>query len=290
MAIAWEIVERLTRTRFGKTERQYLFKRFGKVIRRSWRVVREVSEQEAAKLAAATILMAGKLAERAAQLYPKFAKRYPFVAALTEQEWAEAVARLINRGEKENIKGIRGVIVERFIPTMKQMTKLYDEMVVLAKKNGFDVPALISGARTLDGKELADWMIISQHPDGRVWIMAIVESKSISNTVDLVFHGDKPVGQHLWDIWRAKSIGFKFEKVHKGGITTTNVKPGRIVAGRPGSNEPTRLIAVAPRDFTPAEIKKLTVKGLPLPEHWDWPVDQHDLLKMLNELMDALAE
>lgn len=285
-----EIVARLTRTQMGRTERQYLLTRWGKVIRRQWRLVIEIVEHKVELLPKEVLLIAGALAERAKGLYPKFAKKYAFVAALTEQEWAEAMARLINRGEKEDIKAIRGVIVERFIPGMKEMAKLYDDMVKLAKASGFDVPALVSGVRTLDGRELADWMIIAQRKDGSVWIMALIESKSISNTADLVLHGEKPVGQHLWDIWRAKSVGFKVEKVHKGGISTTSFKPEKVIAGLPSSTQPTRLIAVTPRDFTPAEVKKLAVKGLPLPDRWEWPVDQTQLKNMLEELMKALTD
>jgi hypothetical protein len=288
MGVNWEVVEGLTRTEAGRTERQYLLKRYGKIIRRQWRWVREVVEKETAKIALDTLLVARALVKRAEELFPTFAKKYDFVAKLDQREWTETLARLINRGD-EDMTAIRGVIVERYIVNMKEMQALFDDMAKLAKSEGWGKPSLVSGARTLDGKELADWMIVSQHKDGRIWIMAIVESKSVSNTKDLILHGEKPVGQHLWDIWRAKKSGFKFEKVHAGGITTNSFAAESVRAGVPGSKDPTRLIAVAPRDFTPAEIKKRAVKGLPPLEHWRWPVDESQMMKMLNELKSALG-
>lgn len=291
MSVAWDFVARFTRTRMGRVEREYLMRAYGRVIRRRWKLVIKIAEEESEKLTAKLILAAGALAKRAAELYPRFAKKYPFVAKLTQQEWAEAVARLINRGEKEHLKAIRGVIVERFVPSMKEMTKLYDDMVKLAKANGWGEPALVSGVRTPNGKELADWMIVAEHKDGRVWIMALIESKSISNTSDLVFHGEKPVGQHMWDIFRAKSDGIKIERFEKGALKAKTYGQGKVVVGMPGSNvkETTRLIGVTPRDFTPGEIKKLVAKGLPLPERWAWPVDEQQLFKMLSELVDAVS-
>jgi hypothetical protein len=293
MAVAWEFVARLTRTRLGRVEREYLLKNFGKVIRRQWKLAVAIAEGETKRLSTLAILVADALIKRAAQIYPRFAKKYPFVAKFTQLEWTEAVARLINRGEKENLRGIRGVIVERFIPTMKQMEKLYADMVKLAKANGWKEPALVSGVRTINGKELADWMIVAEHKDGRVWIMAIVESKSVSNTKDLVLHGEKPVGQHLWDIWRAKKDGIKIERLEKGGLTTMSYPPNKIVAGvsAPGTQlkETTRLIGVTPRDFTVGEFNKLAVKGVNV-ERWAWPVDEDELFRMLKELMGALSE
>lgn len=293
MSIAWEFVARLTRTRLGRVEREYLLRSYGKVIRRQWKVVVAVAEGATARIPANVLLVADALIKRAADLYPAFAKKYDFVAKFTQQEWTEAVARLITRGEKENIRGIRGVIVERFIPTMKQMTALYDDMVKLAKANGWGEPALISGVRTLNGKELADWMIIAERADGSVWIMAIVESKSISNTADLVVHGKKPVGQFLWDIWRAKKDGMRIESVVKGGVNTRLIDPKKIVAGvpPPGQHLPdtTRLIGVTPRDFTTGELNKLA--GMRVrPERWPWPVDEHKLLNMLEEMIEVLSK
>lgn len=282
---------RVTRTRLGRSEREYLLKRYGQIISRRWRFVIKTAAGESERITALAVQMLGALAKRAAELYPRFAKKYDFVAKLTQQEWAETVATLINRGEKENLRAVRGVIVERYIPTMKEMEKLYADSVKLAKARGWGEPALVSGVRTLkDGKEIADWMIVAEHKDGRIWIMALIESKSISNTVDLVAHGDNPVGQHLWDIFRAKSAGIKIERFQKGALTSKSYVAEKIVAGvaPPGGTvkETTRLIGVTPRDFTPGEISKLAVKGVFI-ERWPWPVDEIRLFKMIEELIEG---
>lgn len=293
MAVIWEIVGRLSRTRLGRTEREYLLVRFGKVIRSRWSLVREVIEKESSRLAAKALLVAGELVKEARRLYPRFAVRYDFVARLTEQEWAETVATVMAKGERVNLRGLRGVVVERLVPKMKEMEKLYADMVKLAKARKWRPPALVTGVRTLDGKELADLMIIAEHEDGRVWLMAIVESKSISNTADLIAHGEQPVGQHLWDLFRARSEGVRIEKFEHGGLTQTSYPPDKIVAAvappKPAGNElATRLIGIAPREFTSGELNRLAVQGVTI-ERWPWPVDDERLLKMLEELLATFA-
>jgi hypothetical protein len=294
MALVWDIVRRGTRTRAGRAEREYLLTKLGKVIRRRWVRIRTVAARSVEKLAGDTLLVAGALARRAADLQAKLGKKYAFVLALSPQEWAETVGTVINRGESQALRDVRGKVVERLLPGMKVFSDLYDDMVKLAKQHkGWKPPAIVSGVRTLDGREVADWMIVSEHPDGRVWIMAIIESKSISNTLDLVEQGEKPFGQHLWGLTRARTLGMTIEKVEKGALTLTKYQPEKIVgevASKTAGSKAltTQFIGVAPRGFTTGELNKLAKQGIGI-TWWPWPTPPGQLEKMMIDLIDELA-
>jgi hypothetical protein len=175
---------------------------------------------------------------------------------------------------------------------MDQFAKLYDEMVKLASHTkGWGQPEVVSGVRTPNCKELADWMIVSQHPDGRIWIMAIIESKSISNTKDLMEHQGANFGQHLWDIYRALGEGMDVERTTADQVVTTPYRPPKVVGGVPpaASGFNTRFIAVKPRDFTTGEVNSLGIQRIHI-EEWPWPVDEHKTLKLIEDLINALHQ
>ncbi|GLR83773.1 hypothetical protein [Bradyrhizobium iriomotense] len=292
MTFDWKIARRAVRTRAARSEVEVLLMRYGKIIRRRWVRVAKLAVKTALELDGEVIRVMSAIDERAGELYVKFIKKYPFIGKLSRQEWNEAIARLINRGNKEDVKAIRGVIVERFVQGMDEFAKLYDEMAVLAAKTkGWQKPEIVSGVRTPNGRELADWMIVSQHPDGRIWIMAIVESKSISNTKDLVEHKGADFGQHLWDIYRALGEGMDVERTTSGQVTKTRYLPPNVVGGVPSATSSgfgTRFIAVKPRDFTTGELNRLGVQGIRI-EQWPWPVDERRMLDLVNDLLGELG-
>src|SRR4029450_5108101 len=93
--------------------------------------------------------LAGMLGQRALDLYAMFLKKYSFIATLSQQEWADAIAALINRGGKQDLRALRGIIVERFVPSMGQLTDLMTDLTKLAAgRKGWGVPQLVSGVRT----------------------------------------------------------------------------------------------------------------------------------------------
>jgi hypothetical protein len=229
--------------------------------------------------------------KRARDLYPTFVAKYSFLVGFEEDVWAETVAATIAEGDTE-LRSLRGKIVERFIPGMKEMRELYARLGKLAESKGWKILEPISGARTPDGNEIADWMIVAEHKDGRIWVMALIESKSISNTRDLVSHKGRGVGQHLWDWIRLKTEGLVLTKEGGEAVKYLPEKiegaPVPLGAPPPSHGLTTDLIGVTPRDFTKGELKKLAGLGVDI-KRWPWPVDQDEFAKMLQELRNALG-
>jgi hypothetical protein len=295
MSLQFEIIEGLKVTTAGKTWRQYLIRSFNRTVRLRWVRVAQLAAKAVEKIPGEVALIAGALGKRALDLYAVFLKKYSFIAKLSQEEWADAIATLINRGSEQDLRALRGIIVERFVPSMDQLADLMTDLTKLASgRKGWGAAQLVSGVRTPAGREVADWMVVSVHEDGRIWLMAIIESKSISNTKDLVAHKGTEMGQHLWDIFRAKSEGIVLTKVEGDAAIATAYNPKAIVAEIPphqGATDGfyTRFIGVIPRDFTTGEINRLAIKGIGI-EQWSWPVDQKKMMDMINELIDALSK
>jgi hypothetical protein len=282
----YKLVMALVKTPLGKEVKEWTLLRGGKVLakRISRLAVKEFGGNVLVHEALAAALGLIELAERA---YPRYVAKFPFLKGFTKITFAEAIQRAATAGGK-NIASIRGEIVEFFIREAEQMRQLMGtlEKRAAAAGKGWKKPQLVRGARTPDNLEIADWMVISEHENGDIWVMAIIESKSVSNTADLVA-GERPVGQHLWDYVRMRSEGLVLDwdvkpKTYTPKQIKLNPRPayGNVP---PPSKLPTELIGVTPREFTTREFEKLHAQGVNV-DRWPWPVDEDELAKLIRQL------
>jgi hypothetical protein len=283
----YKLVMALAKTPLGKEIKEWTLLRGGKVL-----------AKRVARLAAKDLALGGNvlvhealaaalgLLELAEKNFPRYVANYPFLAKFTKITFAEAIQRVATAGAKD-FKAIRGEVVEFFIREAPNTAALLSTLEERASRvKGWGKPELVRGVRTPDNLEIADWMIVSQHENGDLWVMAIIESKSVSNTVDLAA-GERPVGQHLWDYIRMRSEGLVLDwDVQPREFTPKQIKVNpRQAFGPvpPPSALPTELIAVTPREFTEGQLKKLRPQGVGL-TRWPWPVDEDELLRLVRQL------
>jgi hypothetical protein len=289
------LVRAFRKTPLGRQFRLYLIKRNGKTIGR--RVV-ALEAKRARRVLSAADEAAIRTAREALtviadQLYGRLVKKYAFLQRVDPAAWRSTVLILLAR-KRQEFKALRGLVVEQFVPDMPEMKALMGDCRKLAqKRKGWGPPRQVTGARTrVDGREIGDLLVISEHEDGRVWIMAIVESKSLSNTADLITMPGEP-GQHLWDHVRFKTNGFtlpgppgKAREWLPEKIEINHVAKGKKPA--PGAFE-TKLIAVTPNDFTTSQLNKLSASGDDI-VRWPWPLNEAELDRFLREASAVLRK
>lgn len=290
------IAKLMIQTSLGRRLKALVLKRGGKVLAGRWRQIAATALERSVIRIEQVVLMAGKLAERSKALLPRFKLRYTFLKDFSEQTFAEAVATVI-QFDQRSYAALRGIIVERFVPGMKEMKVLLRDMEAYTKRigKGWSVPKLYSGARTPNGREIADWMVISRHSDGKVWVMSVIESKSISNTADLISHKGEEGGQLLWDFVRAKVDGLVLEHTdNEGNVVRLVVDAKQLVIeprplrGGTANGLYTSFIGVTPREFTNGELRKIAAQHVDI-ERWPWPVDEFELMHMIRALEIELA-
>ena len=295
MSTNLELIEVLLKTRLGTRMKAVVLKKGGKVLAKRWKRLARQAATRVGLRADSVLLVVGALAQRAAELLPKYQRQYSFLATFSPRAFADAVATVAVL-DRRSYRALRGIIVERYVPDMREMGALLSNLANYARRSDrkWSTPTLISGVRTPDGREIADWMVLCTHPDGRIWVMALIESKSISNTADLVSHRGTGLGQHLWDILRAKSQGLQIERVDaQGNLTQTVVLPSKLVLqprplqGSTSSGLYTDLIGVTPRAFSNGELRKLSSQCVSI-ERWPWPVDEDEMLRFLRDLGNEL--
>lgn len=294
MSYTVTFVRAFRKTPLGRQFRLFLIRRNGKTIGRRFvaleaklaRRVFSAAEEAAIREASHALTV---IADR---LYTHLAHKYPFLTRVDPAAWRTTVLILLAR-KRQEFKALRGLIVEAFVPDMAEMKALLaDCRKLVGTRKGWGPPRQVTGARTLDGREIGDLLVISEHPDGRVWIMAIVESKSLSNTKDLITLPGEP-GQHLWDYVRFKTNGFKLPgppgKASEWLPEKIEIEPiPRGTKPRPGAFE-TKLIAVTPEDFTPYQVNRLIAAGHDI-VHWRWPINPGEFDPFLREVSKVLRE
>ncbi|GIF97709.1 hypothetical protein [Catellatospora citrea] len=253
-------------------------------------------------------VITGAVVSEALKLYDRFLSRFPTILTGVERAtFADIVAQAMGRGEMSP-QSLRGLIVERLarsLPELEDMVKALDRVRLrasekLAKKWG--KVQLVGGVADGQGKQLGDLLVVSVHPDGRVWVLAVFESKSISNIDDLTRLKDLPVGQHLWDYVRAKGHGliidgrrFAPEKVvlepvpFRARAGTTAVVGAKSTADRLAemSGYYTQFIGFAPKEMSNNQALRIAAQGIQL-ELWRWPFDLNEYDKFQKALIDAL--
>lgn len=253
-------------------------------------------------------VITGAVVSEALKLYDRFLSRFPTILTGVERAtFADIVAQAMGRGEMSP-QSLRGLIVERLarsMPELEDMVKALDRVRLrasekLAKKWG--KVQLVGGVADGQGKQLGDLLVVSVHPDGRVWVLAVFESKSISNVDDLTRLKDLPVGQHLWDYVRAKGHGliidgrhFAAEKVvlepvpFRARTGTTAVVGQKNAADRLAEMNGyyTQFIGFAPKEMSNSQALRIAAQGIQL-ELWRWPFDLNEYDKFQKALIDAL--
>jgi hypothetical protein len=158
-------------------------------------------------------------------------------------------------------------------------------------------------SNVLDGnaRQLGDLLIVSVHPDGRVWVLAVLESKSVSNIEDLARLGNRPVGQHLWDYLRGRSTGltidgryFKPAQVQLAPVPVTQWSGPAVVGTKPEATRLaemtgayTQFIGFVPRELTNGQVRNIAAQGIQV-EIWRWPFDLADWDRLQRALTDEL--
>lgn len=301
MSARIELVSFVLKTSVGRSLKAIVLRRGGKVL---FERVQRLARQGLVRRVGAQISqswMIGAIMERALGLYPKYLAKYPFLSRFPPERFAETVAEVMPLNQR-SLRVLMGLIIERYIPEMAQMRRLLRESRTLATKAGkqWSEPVLVSGCRTLEKKgkelevkELGDWLIVSRHEDGRVWVMAIIESKSLHSVDGLIpgaGEGQVGAGQHLWDIARFRSEGFRYAETVGSTLVEYRVPSAKVVvehmppvAQRKPGGYYTRLVAVAPRPLKASELKRLGAAGVDL-EHWDWPIEPRELLPMVDQI------
>ncbi|MEU7827237.1 hypothetical protein [Catellatospora sp. NPDC049133] len=253
-------------------------------------------------------LITGAVVAEALKLYDRFLSRFPTILTGVERAtFADIVAQAMGRGEMSP-QSLRGLIVERLarsLPELEDMMSALDKVrarasAKLSKKWG--KVQLVGGVTDGQGKQLGDLLAISVHPDGRVWVLAVFESKSISNLDDLTRLKDLPVGQHLWDYVRAKGHGlmidgrhFKPEKVVLEPVPVRARTGGTAVVGPKDAAQRlaemdgyyTQFIGFAPKEMSNNQALRIAAQGIQL-ELWRWPFDLTEYGKFQQALIDAL--
>jgi len=242
------------------------------------------------------------------RIYQVFVLRYPTVLkGIEKPTFAEMVKEAMTRG-KRSYEALRGLIVEKMgwdLTETKDMHAAMEKVTkALAKRFGtkWSAPRLVANVTDGEGKQLGDLLLISTAPDGRVWIMAVIESKSLSNTVELSKMEGKELGQHMWDWVRAKTRGVIIDgKVYKPGKVLCEPVPAAsrastdaVVSVKSAATRQaemtgyyTQFIAFVPKDLTAGQIRNISRQGIQI-ETWLRPFDLDDYAKFHRALLAEL--
>lgn len=282
-----KILEREFKSKLGSRVRQFLILD-KKIVAKRWKSLAIAALERQVVLAAHVLVVAAEIARASAFLRKKLLDRFVWLDKFSDQSFAEVCATVINRGRQSEF-AVRGLLVERFIPDMAEMEALLLDLkkaVKLAEKD-WGAPTLKSGLRTKNGRQIADWVVCSVHKDGRIWVMALVESKSISNMEELIEKEGRGAGQFMWDYLRAKGEGLVIDVVDAQGNVTPQVFDASKVVLEPmvsGAAKtpkyPTRFIGVIPEKFTARQRLNAASAGLKI-EEWKWPVSRSEMLKLM---------
>lgn len=314
MAIVIELIRLARGTRLAAEVERFSLRVFGKEVARytikdaERAGIRELAEAgDRAALQHLQDLMkaiaAGSL-EESLKAYDRLAVRFPSILSGVERTtFADLVTEVLKSGDR-SFESLRGLLVEKLfrdLPEAVELVKSMDKIRLVANRGlkGWGPARIVIGVRDRLGRELGDLMVVSEHTDGRVWVMALVESKSLSNTRDLVEHGERAVGQHLWDYTRANATGLMIEGVYykPSQVVLKPVPPARwtgagAVVGLKSAAERTQelagglftqFIGYAPREMTKGEIRTVAAQGIQL-EVWTWPFDIPEFNRFQEEL------
>ncbi|UUL83805.1 hypothetical protein [Sphingomonas qomolangmaensis] len=297
MAAAREIqlLERVMQTKFGARVRLFLIID-KKMVSARWKSLSSAALEGYRVDVAQMLIMGGVTAEVAQRLRAQLLSRFEWLDKVSDQAFVEIYLTVHNRGKMVDVV-VRGLTVERLIAEMKEMARLTRELEtqLAARGKGWGKLQLLSGLKTGDGRQIADWTLCAVHEDGRIWVMAIIESKSISNMEHLIEQKGRGTGQFLKDFMRAKLEGLIIDIVDlQGNISPRKFRPAQVLLEPipPGATKlgpyPTRFIGVVPDKFSARQLLNAETAGLAM-ETWAWPVSQSEMLKLINAIEKSIS-
>lgn len=310
MSVSLELVKTIAGTGLSRRIDHFVVKVFGKkvVSVTSRDVVKQVAKAlERADQESVRLFEALMLAE-ASQAIPKLRALFPeIMKGVDEQAFAELVQIVSKRGRRSS-EAVRGLIVERLLRAMPEFEGLLDSMdLIVAAANkrgkGWGPARLAHGVVDGHGKEVGDLLIVSQHKDGRLWVLAVVESKSFSNASHLGHLKDLDVGQHLWDWARAKSRGlfvdgthYKRSKLEFTPVPTSDKVEAGVVGAKTVAKRVddaskglyTQFIGFVPKKLGKADVLRVADQGIQI-EVWEWQFDLDLLDKFQKKAADVIG-
>lgn len=203
-----------------------------------------------------------------------------FFAKLSNPEWQQLLMKarhVFDRAvatSSDYVSAIKGLLLEISIIKSARFDLLKGRLAAklskAAKKGDWvDELHVVTGARTLDGREIGDILVVAYSKDKkRVWVMAIVESKSESNAIALIDHATRGrsddvlevIGQHGTGVKRLQESGVRIDKLEfgKGSIQVEPPKKGLDLQHEENLTE---FIGVVPPDTAPGVLNKLRSGG-----------------------------
>lgn len=309
-----ELVLLATKTRYGKRINKWSLRIFGEeVLRFSQRDLSKEAARIAQRAAQRDLAESVRLVEafvimEAKNIFESLTGKYPMLKLyhLDRGSMAEMIRKVMDR-KGRSLESLRGILVEALARNMPETSELLNAMEFVRKqankmlKKKWGPARLVSGVRDGTERELGDLLVVSENADGRVWIMAIIESKSFSNVTDLSTHGNRKVGQHLWDWRRAKTRGVSFEgRYYKAQDVVIEPVPVAAWGGhanvlkkqaadrvREMSGYYTEFIGFAPQEMSVEKLSNLADQGIQL-ECWPWPFDKNEFDRFQKDLTAAV--
>jgi len=313
--VVHELVLLATKTKYGRRVNKWSMRVFGEEVARfsqrdlsmeAARIAQRAAQRdfaESVRLVEAFVIMEAK------DIFESLAGKYPMLRTyhLDRGSMAEMIRKVMDR-KGRSLESLRGLLVEALGRNIPETGELLDAMEFVRKrankalKKKWSPARLVSGVRDGTERELGDLLVVSENADGRVWIMAIIESKSFSNVTDLSTHGDRKVGQHLWDWRRAKTRGVSFEGRHYkaqdvviepvpaaawGGGAYVPKKKSAADRVREMSGYYTEFIGFAPQEMSVEKLGNLADQGIQL-EYWPWPFDKNEFDRFQKDLTAAV--
>ena len=310
MSRSVELVRLIAGTDLGKRIEVWMLRVFGKdVIKVSSREVERLGVELSMSMQQAVKLVIAGVLNEALRIHPTLLARHPKVLGKVDAAvFAELIQVAMARGNR-SFEALRGLLVERLLrtlPEFDELMKTLDLALAAANKRarGWGPATVVSGVVDGEGKEIGDLLVISTHKDGRVWIMSVLESKSISNTKDLVNLADRAVGQHLWDFARARSRGVSIDgkfvkpsKVVMEPVPVVQRTGGAVIDAKATAERArqmtrglyTEFVGFAPREMTNGELRRIAAQGIQL-EIWRWPFTIDEFSMFQRDLVDLLGK
>lgn len=202
-----------------------------------------------------------------------------FLARLANPEWesllmkARHVLDRIGARSSEYVAAVKGLLLEIAVVKSDEFAKLQARMAAKLKalprnSEWGDTLHVVTGARTLDGREIGDVLLVAYSRDRKkVWVMAIVESKSESNALALIDHASQGSGQVVQLIGQH---GTGVQRIGQSGLRIAGDKfdAAAIHVGKPKMNYPltheaqtTEFVGFVPPDTQAYALGRLTEQG-----------------------------
>ncbi|MGD9694055.1 MAG: hypothetical protein AB7V42_00155 [Thermoleophilia bacterium] len=218
------------------------------------------------------------------------------VRDLRRSDWAELLLKLKTRlgiSPAKRVSAVKGLMLEldvRRLPEFQELIARSEARIAGSQGRWHKKAFVVRNARTAgDSREIADYLIVTFDDiddPRRMWVLAVVESKSEHNAIALIHQGEfrgipgrldphlgEALGQPQWVVERAKTFGLDLSEATIEGWKGRR-RPGTFgpesrelvilhESDRPLGAQTTELVGVVPPDTearTLKEIMRVTAK------------------------------